>query len=201
VKSKLTALCFALTMLLLSGCANQASNEIENKEASNMRGEQKMSLPQLFVSFSAADTQAQRFQAILAHIDWTDCTGNPPLCRTMLADSVPPLMLWESAFDNATFALNDASGTFTLFFDHYNPPDYVSVTRWNIRYSSIYVDIHDEVAENITTKAENVDISGLAFAFSNDGEGYIYSIFAEWFQYGPYSSHGRITYTFRVNSE
>ena len=193
-------LCLSMVITLLSGCATSLVTAVNPMTVYREETDNRRLKPQLYVNFLAENMPIKHVQVMTAHTSWLAYDGDGNFIFGEIADSLPPLMLWESAFDYATLFLEGINGKFELLFDYHYPPDYVSVTRWNVRYSAIYVDNHDELAENITGRAEHVDIDNGIFLFNNDGQDYIYSIFAEWLSDSPGNSLGRLTFTFRVNS-
>ena len=100
------------------------------------------------------------------------------------ADSFHPLQK-QDGFGDITLWLNN-SGVVTLSFSDDYPPQSVSVQRWNAEYAGTdSVDVWD--------KGESVNVTNNTFQVNDDGNNYIYEVYAKW-------PEGSSWYVFRIDS-
>ena len=100
------------------------------------------------------------------------------------ADSFHPLQK-QDGYGDVTLNLNN-SGVITLVFSDNYPPQSVSVQRWNAEYAGT-----DSI--DVWNKGESVNMNGNMFQISDDGNDYIYEIYAKW-------QEGDSWYVFRIDS-
>jgi hypothetical protein len=87
------------------------------------------------------------------------------------ADSIHPLQK-QDGYGDVTLTLN-GKGTVTLMFSDNYPPQSVSVQRWNAKVAGT-----DSFAE--FGNGEPVNVSGNTFEAYDDGNDYIYEVYAKW---------------------
>jgi hypothetical protein len=100
------------------------------------------------------------------------------------SDSFHPLQK-QDGYGDVTLNLNN-SGAITLLFSDNYPPQSVSVQRWNAEYAGTD-------SPDIWDKGESVNVTGNAFQVSDDGNDYIYEVYAKWHE-------GDSWYVFRIDS-
>lgn len=100
------------------------------------------------------------------------------------ADSPHPLQLND--YDRITLQLHGTSAEIMLFFTDNFPPQSVSVQRWNAKYAGDDLD-------GIWDNGEEIRLHENGFTIDDDGNDYIYEVYARWEQGSSY-------YAFRVNA-
>jgi hypothetical protein len=136
--------------------------------------------PLLEVSLSA-DNGVQRAQAAQLTHSWQTVLPNGD-GSGYVADAVHPLQIQD--YSHVTLTLV-GDGKIALRWDDY-PPRSVTVRRWNAIYEST-ADI------SVWDDSERIAFDGTGFAIADDGNDYIYEVYAKW-------PEGDSYYAFRVES-
>jgi hypothetical protein len=100
------------------------------------------------------------------------------------SDSFHPLQK-QDGYDDVALTLY-GKGTISMLFSENYPPQSVSVQRWDAQYAGM--DSFDEVS-----KGEPVNVSSNTFEVADDGNDYIYEVYAKW-------NEGGSIYVFSTNS-
>ena len=100
------------------------------------------------------------------------------------SDSNHPLQK-QDGYGDVTLSLNNI-GLITLLFSDNYPPQSISVQRWNAEYA-------DTDSTDIFDKGEPINVMGDTFQVSDNGNNYIYEIYAKWHE-------GYSWYVFRIDA-
>ena len=152
-----------------------------NKAGERIKGVPEVT-PILDVSLITNGSAEQRINAAQLTNGWfvEDEYGNG---SGYVADSVHPLHIGE--YGEITLVMSGTNGKIILEFSDDYPPQFLSVQRWDAKYVGMdSLDVWDN--------GEPVPVKENTFNFSNDGNYYVYEVYAEWEQ-------GYSWYAFRVN--
>jgi len=135
--------------------------------------------PLLAVTLNADNMPTQRVQASQLTTSWSPKNGE----TAYEIDSLHPLDL--SDYKEITLRLDNVVGEIEIeFSDNYSPLS-VSIQRWSAEYIGRWEDVIDN--------GELVDVEQHRIFVNNDGNDYVYQIYATW-------EEGSSWYAFRLDS-
>jgi hypothetical protein len=150
-------------------------------------GAQSESPPQLEVALTENGASAQHIEAAQLTSNWFYLDFESGNRVGFQSDSPHALQL--DRYDAITLNLTSASGECTLNFGDFPPSTPVSAKRWNaVHYMG------NEFKEDSFNKSETIEVNRNTLHINNDGNDYIYEIYATWVQGSSY-------YSFRVNHQ
>jgi len=106
------------------------------------------------------------------------------------SDSPHALQLGAEYFTDAFLLFYDSYGIVEMQFSDNFPPETISVQRWNAVYATGNQDI-----EGLLNMGESVDVTENTFLVVDDGNDYVYEVYARW------QENGSSWYTFRINTK
>ncbi|MDR0273062.1 MAG: M56 family metallopeptidase, partial [Clostridiales bacterium] len=156
-----------------------------NRQSNGIFSDTPERTPLLHLNFTDAGAVQQNIQAAQLtngwYVEYENGEG-----RGYQSDSPHPLQLRD--YSEFTLNLSSGDGEVELLFGDNYPPNSISVQRWN----AVYVGSED-YSLDIWDGGEAVAVSGNRFRIENDGNSYIYEVYAKW-------NEGDSWYAFRADS-
>ena len=142
--------------------------------------------PTLELILLTEESSEQRIQAEQLTTSWSSNSGTG-----YEVDSDHPLALEQDRYSEIALCIAGESCEIKLIFSDKYPPQSISAQRWNAEYISSGKDISDEVRD----KSEQVEVEDNKIIVYDDGNDYIYEIYAVWnngnSRYSFYTEHNQ----------
>lgn len=139
--------------------------------------------PSLYVSLGTDSPPIKAIQ-LTTSWDWVDENGNGGGYE---ADSPHALQLHPSDYNECALRLVNENDELVLQFSDEYPPQSVSIQRWLAEYAVGEQNISDPL-----NKSETIEINGNILHIKDNGQDYIYEVYARWVEGSSY-------YAFRVD--